>query len=73
MSEIKKWRDLFEERKDDDGSLDEVVARDVKTFHLERMSDEGWWMALYLKDGTTYHVNLVGNKGTKVEGWVEKQ
>jgi hypothetical protein len=31
-------------RYDDDGTLDEVVARNVTGVHFEAMGDSAWWM-----------------------------
>ena len=40
-------------RPDDDGSVDDVVIRDVSMFRLERLGDHLWWMRCHL-DGDDY-------------------
>lgn len=50
-----------------DGSLDEVVAQGI--FHLEQMSDNHWWMAVYLPDGRAIHVNLFTPRATVKADW----
>lgn len=40
-------------RPDDDGSVDDVVIRDVSMVRLERLGDHLWWMRCYL-DGEDY-------------------
>lgn len=42
----------------DNRDLDEVVVRDVNSVHIERMSSDGIWMAIYPKEGTRLVVNL---------------
>lgn len=41
--------DIIEVRRRDDGSLDELVAKDCMV-HLEQMGPGVWWLAVY-KDG----------------------
>ena len=48
-------------RLDTHGELDEVVA-DRCSFHLERMDDGHWWMAIYLEDGSSIVVDLASNR-----------
>ncbi len=43
-------------RRNDDGTLDEVVARDA-VVHLEQMDDDHWWMCIE-SGGESVHVNL---------------
>ncbi len=40
----------------EDGTLDEIWARG--SIHLEQMSSDHWWMAIYLPDGRTITVNF---------------
>lgn len=37
---------MIEIRPDDAGAIDEVVSRDVLTFHLERLNDSSWYLIL---------------------------
>jgi len=56
-----------------DGELDEIVfTRDGKClFHLEQMSDQYWWMAIY--DGErTVHIDLM-TKRAVIHGSVRKE
>ena len=48
---------MIDIRKNEDGSLDEVVATDCG-FHLEQMDDGYWWIGITLQDGSTYHINI---------------
>ena len=45
-------------RYDDDGTLDEIVARDVTGVHFEAMDDSAWWMLLELANGEQWHINI---------------
>jgi len=48
----------YEIRLNEDGSLDEVVASNPKSYHLEQMDTGAWWMCIDMADGTAIHVNL---------------
>jgi len=56
-------------RPDEDGHLDEVVARNVSCVHLERMSTSGWFLGIYLADGTEIRVDI-GAKRAQVDATV---
>jgi hypothetical protein len=58
----------IEIRRDEDGSLDEIVAHDV-AIHLEQMSDTHWWMSIE-KAGRLYHLNLTARRA-KITATVE--
>lgn len=53
--------------------LDELFATDLKTFHLERMSDGYWWMRLEFEKGRNLVVNLATRRGAKILGSVESE
>lgn len=55
---IKKWKRHGEVRLYDDGNVDEIVLRNVQTFHLEQLGDDSFWIGLYLKNGDMMHVNI---------------
>ena len=63
----------WEIRTDGDGALDEVVASGIQHFHLERMDEGFWWMALNFNDGTeiTVHLTTARPSRTKIEGMAE--
>lgn len=65
----------FEIRLDDQQSLDEVVACHPKFFHLERMDNGAWWMAIETASGELFHINLSAKNSQKtlVEGFAESQ
>jgi hypothetical protein len=44
---------------------DEIVLEDVKLFHLEQMSPEHLWAAVYCDDGRIFHLNISA-KGDKL-------
>jgi len=54
----------------DDGDLDELVVRDPKSVHLERMDDGVFWMEVERQDGQRLVVWL-HRKGKAIRGRVE--
>lgn len=61
----------IEIRRNDDGSLDEVVAQNVFV-HLEQMADNSWWMGVSTPDNAhLIHVNFY-SEGT-IEAEAEDQ
>lgn len=50
-------------RYDDDAQLDEVVADDVATFHLEKMNDGAFWIGLEHTDGSMTHISIFSRSG----------
>jgi len=38
-------------RRNDDGSIDEIVAKGAD-LHIEQMSNDGWYMGLQMPDGS---------------------
>src|SRR3990167_6738076 len=56
---------LMDIRKDDDGKLDEIVARNC-TVHLERIDERDYWMAICSHDGKELHVNFLACKNVTV-------
>jgi hypothetical protein len=54
---IKQWHKM-EVRLNDDKTIDEIVAEDVKWFHLEQMDDGAWWMGISRANGERLMVNL---------------
>lgn len=52
-------------KENDDGSLDEFVARDVDV-HFEAMEHNQWWIGITLSGGETVHINCGAvNPGAK--------
>lgn len=51
-------------RPDDKGGIDEIILRDAKCVHIERMSDDGWFMGVDGGDGS-YHQFWFGAKNRK--------
>ena len=51
-------------RRNEDGTLDEVVASDCE-FHLERMDTGQWWMSIR-SGGAEMHVTLYTPRGAKI-------
>jgi hypothetical protein len=56
------------EIREQEGELDEVVARNIAGFHLERMDECQWWMCLRLHDGSEVRVNI-GAVNPRAKGW----
>jgi len=50
---------MFEIRKDDDGSLDEIVAQNCAV-HLERMDRQQWWLQMTTPDGFQVTLDILG-------------
>lgn len=52
---------------------DEFLLDNIKSFHYEVMDEgEHVWMAFYMEDGTTGHLNIFRNNGkinTRYEEW----
>lgn len=55
---------------DDDGDLDELVVRDAKSVHLERMDDGVVWVEVERQNGQRLAVWL-HRKGKAIRGRVE--
>ena len=55
--------DAVEIRKNPDGSIDEVVAKNC-TIHVEQMSSDGWYMGIDGEDGS-YWQFWFGSKNRK--------
>lgn len=45
-------RTAIEIRRNDDGSIDEIVSDQIKTLHIEQMSNDGWYMGIDCTDGS---------------------
>jgi hypothetical protein len=43
---------------------DEIIVRDIDTFHMEMMDKDSLWIGLIRKDGQIDHLNVIvkGNK-----------
>ena len=54
---------MREARHDQNAKLDEVVADDVVSFHLEQLHDGCWWIGLTHEDGTETHINIFSRSG----------
>ena len=53
--------------------LDEVVANDLESFHIEQMSDTHYWFCIDFKDGRTWHFNVgSASHRAKVRLWVQE-
>ena len=52
-----------------DGELDEFVADDVASIHLERMDDGHWWLGVTHQDGAETHINLSTKRGAAVAAY----
>ena len=53
--------------KDFSDSLDEVIARNVKLVHLERMGDNAYWLGIDLADGRHLRVNVWAGKRSTIK------
>ncbi len=50
-------------RRNDDGSIDEIVAK-AANLHIEQMSNDGWFMGLDMPDGSYWRF-WFGSKNRK--------
>lgn len=51
-------------RPDDKGAIDEIVARNSRVLHIERLSDDGWFLGIDASDGS-YWQFWFGSKNRK--------
>lgn len=51
-------------RRNPDQSIDEIVANDIRSLHIEQMSNDGWFMGMDMADGS-YHQFWFGAKNRK--------
>ena len=51
-----------------DGELDEVIAHNPATVHIEQMDKCAWWIGITFADGREVHVN-VGAKNSRAKGY----
>lgn len=51
--------------KEETKNPDEIIVRDIDTFHMEMMDDGFMWIGLIRKDGQIDHLNIVA-KGDKL-------
>lgn len=56
----------FEIRRNDDGTIDEIVADEIASMHVEQMSAGHWWIGLTLRDGREWHLNLFSKRGAAI-------
>jgi len=55
----------FEIRRNDDGSLDEVVACRPRFVHLEQMDTDSWWLRIDIDGKRAVVVNFWTGKGSR--------
>jgi hypothetical protein len=63
----------------DDGSMDDVVVKDVETFRAEQLDDGLLWMACYFRNGERITFNVFANRknnltydvGELPERWID--
>ena len=51
---------------------DEIVLENVKMFHLEQMSPEHLWCAVYGYDGRIFHLNISAKGGKLTYYWSDE-
>jgi len=55
---------------------DEFLLDNIKSFHYEEMSSEHKWMAFYMENGRTGHLNIFLKDGkikTRYEEWNDER
>lgn len=66
---VKKFWNKGEVRLNDDGTVDEVVAKNVG-LHVEQMDNGHWWMSIDGKQGRRMALNFI-REGTRIRLTVE--
>jgi hypothetical protein len=58
---------------DDDGTLDDFMARDVAMVHFEALDQSQWYLTVKLTDGTLWQLHF-GAKNSRAAGyaWAEQ-
>jgi hypothetical protein len=51
---------------------DEIVIENIKMFHLENMTPEHLWCAVYGYDGRIFHLNIFAKGGKLTYYWSEE-
>lgn len=67
---MKKPREPWVVRLNDDGTLDEVCAHGAFV-HLEQMDDDQWWLGIDV-GGRSLHVNLWTKRNTRIHARAEE-
>jgi hypothetical protein len=49
-------------RKNDDGTIDEIVAKDC-TLHIEQMTNDGWYIGVTASDGSYWQFWIGAKNG----------
>jgi len=55
-----------EVRKDPDGTIDEILASNVRHFHLEKLSNNGICIILQDQAGENYYIDFYSNGHIKI-------
>ena len=59
--------------KDDDGTLDDFLATDVKSVHFEALDQSQWYLDIELNDGRIWQLNF-GARNSSARGFaIEEQ
>ncbi len=65
-SEETRMTEIFEVRLNDDRTIDEIIARDVKNFHLEQMDIGAWWIGITRSNGEVLRINLYNRRNARI-------
>lgn len=58
-------------RRNDDGTVDEVVATQPQSVQLEQMDDDQWFLDITLEDGQRISVRLYTTHGARIHALAE--
>jgi hypothetical protein len=63
-------KEQYEVRRNEDGTVDEIVSENVKFLHVEQMDNGHWWIGITLKNKKRLMLNFTS--GRKIKASVEE-
>ncbi|AAN12495.1 hypothetical protein PBI_CHE8_97 [Mycobacterium phage Che8] len=57
---------------DDDGTLDDFYAEDIKSVHFEAIDQSAWYATLHLADGRIWQLNF-GAQNRRARGYAQAE
>lgn len=59
-------------KRDDDGTLDDFMARDVAMVHFEALDESAWYATIQLANGDVWHLDF-GAKSPRAKGYAKAE
>jgi hypothetical protein len=63
-------KEQYEVRRNEDGTVDEIVSENVKFLHVEQMDNGHWWVGITLKNKKRLMLNFTSKR--KIKASVEE-